>query len=80
MRVNNIEKPYMEYRAIEMWPEIMGKSIANRTTKLYFKQSTLFVHVNSSVLRHELFIMRDEIKKRVNDHLQFPVIKNIMIQ
>lgn len=80
MKANRIEKPYMEYKAIASWSDIMGASIASRTTRLYFKQSTLFIHINSSVLRHELFLRREEIQRTINEHLNYQVVKNIMIQ
>ncbi len=43
------------------WEEIMGKPVANRTTKIYLKDKKLFVRLTSSPLAHELSISKQKV-------------------
>jgi len=63
---------------IEAWPVVLGKNISKYTTELNVKNKTLYVRLSSSVLRHDLFLSREEIKKALNRHVGQEVINDIV--
>ena len=63
---------------IEAWPVVLGKNISKYTTDLNIKNKTLYVRLSSSVLRHDLFLSREEIKKALNRHVGQEVINDIV--
>lgn len=43
------------------WEEIMGKPVADRTSKIFLKENKLFVSLTSSPLAHELSISKQKV-------------------
>lgn len=56
-----ITKKFNEMKLIGSWENIMGKSIAKRTTKIYIKDKVLFIKLSSSPLRNELAMSKKKI-------------------
>jgi predicted nucleic acid-binding Zn ribbon protein len=80
LRNYKLEDKYNESRLIADWEKIMGPMIANRTTRLYIKDQTLFVTVNSAPLRHELTLSRDKILQRLEEETGKKVVHEIVIR
>lgn len=45
---------FNEAKLIEGWPKMMGKTIADRTGKIYIKNQVLFVEILSAPLKQKL--------------------------
>lgn len=69
-----------EVGVISSWDEIVGKAISSRTTKIYIKDHTLFVHLNSSVVRNELLMLREVLKQKINEKAGSEVVKEIVLR
>ena len=78
MRAEGIETPYNEFRIVQAWPEVMGPGVNRCTDKIYVKGGVLYVHLTSSVLRHELFLLRQRLIQRLNDYVGAQVITKIV--
>lgn len=70
----HIEDKFKEKQLIASWSRVMGKPIANRTDKLYFREKKLYVHLNSAPLKSEL----DHSKKKVIEILRSEFGKDIL--
>ncbi len=57
----------------------MGKTIANRTDAIFFKESKLIVKLNSSVLREELSFSKNKIIQLLNDDIGEEVVKEVIL-
>ena len=75
----NLKSKMKEARIAGYWEEIMGKTIANKTTNIYLKQKNLYVYVNSSVLRNELMMMREKIINLLNEKMEDNMIDKIVL-
>jgi predicted nucleic acid-binding Zn ribbon protein len=75
-----LEQPLNELHIIEAWTEVLGKTTMDYTTELSIKNKTLFAHISSPALRHELFIARAEIKTALNQHVGNEVIKEVILR
>jgi predicted nucleic acid-binding Zn ribbon protein len=69
-----------EVGVINSWEEIVGKAISSRTTKIYIKDHVLFVHLNSSVVRNELLMLRDVLKAKLNEKAGSEVVNDIVLR
>jgi hypothetical protein len=80
LKEQRLDKPLNEKRIIDAWPLVLGTNIMNYTTELTVKNRTLYVGLSSSVLRHDLFLSREEIKKSLNKHVGVEVILEIIFR
>lgn len=80
LKTNHLDEKLYETRVVKSWPVVLGKNIMNYTTAIYFRNQKLYVRLSSSVLRSELFLTREEIKKSLNAHVGADVVKEIIFQ
>jgi predicted nucleic acid-binding Zn ribbon protein len=80
LKEQHLDKPLNEKRLIEAWPLVLGNNIMQYTTELSIKNKVLYVNLNSSVLRHDLFLSREEIKNSLNKQVGFDVISEIIFR
>ena len=80
LKSNHLDEKLYETRVVNSWPVVLGENIMKYTTKIYFYNKKLYVQLSSSVLRHELFLTREEIKKSLNNHVGADVVKEIIFQ
>jgi predicted nucleic acid-binding Zn ribbon protein len=76
----NLGSKLSEVAVINSWEEIVGKAISSRTTKIFIKNSVLHVHLNSSVVRNELLMLREAIREKLNQKAGSEVIKDIVLR
>jgi hypothetical protein len=69
-----------EVGIINSWEEIVGKAISSRTTRIYIKDHVLYVHLNSSVVRNELLMLREVLREKLNGKAGSEVIKDIVLR
>jgi predicted nucleic acid-binding Zn ribbon protein len=80
VREMNLDVKLSEIGVINSWEEIVGKAISSRTSKIYIKDHVLFVHLNSSVVRNELLMLRQILKEKLNEKAGSEVIKDIVLR
>jgi predicted nucleic acid-binding Zn ribbon protein len=80
IREMNLEGKLTEINLINSWEEIVGKAISLRTSKVYIKDHILYVHLNSSVVRNELLMLREALKEKLNEKAGSEVIKDIVLR
>jgi hypothetical protein len=80
IREMNIGDKLSEAGVINSWEEIVGRAISSRTTKIYIKDHILYVHLNSSVVRNELLMLREALREKLNQHAGTEVIKEIVLR
>jgi len=80
IREMNLEGKLMEVNLINSWEEVVGKAISSRTGKVYVKDRILYVHLNSSVARSELLMLKEALKEKLNERAGKEVIKDIVLR
>jgi predicted nucleic acid-binding Zn ribbon protein len=76
----NLGEKLSEVTVISSWEEIVGKAISSRTTKIFIKDHILYVHLNSSVVRNELLMLREALKEQLNKKAGSEVVKDIVLR
>jgi len=77
LRQNGLETPLLQKRLIGSWQTVMGQAISRYTGDIFIKNQTLFVKIQNSALRADLSMMRTDIVKRLNQHVNAQVIADI---
>lgn len=80
IREMNLGDKLSEVAVINSWEEIVGKAISSRTTKMFIRDHILYVHLNSSVVRNELLMLREALKEQLNKKAGSEVIKDIVLR
>lgn len=76
----NLGDKLSEAGVINSWEETVGKAISSRTTKIYIRDHVLYVHLNSSVVRNELLMLREVLREKLNQKAGTEVIKEIVLR
>lgn len=64
----------------DTWREVVGEQIAAQTSQIRLMNGTLFVHVQSSVVRYELMLRRWALREALNARSRVPIVKNVIIK
>jgi predicted nucleic acid-binding Zn ribbon protein len=81
--VNKLMKAYRldgrmkEMDVIAAWPEMMGIAVANRTKSISVRNKTLYITMDSSVMRDELSYGKSIIIERVNQEAGCELITDV---
>ena len=75
-----IEGKLKEVQVVNSWEELVGKTIARRTNKIYIKKGKLYLHMNSSIVKNELLMHREGIIERINTNAGEEIVKEIVIR
>lgn len=70
----------LETQLISNWGKVLGPTVANGTRSVHIANRTLFVAIDSAVMRHELFMLRNQIKDALNRSVGASVIDSIMFR
>jgi len=63
----NLGAKFARAQVISEWEEIVGKTIAGKTEKIYFIKGKLFVEVSSAPLRHQLSLSKSKIMEIIEN-------------
>jgi predicted nucleic acid-binding Zn ribbon protein len=80
LKETKIDGKIAEIEAVNLWESIIGKQIARATSSIYIKDGTLFVHLKSSIVRNELFMMRNDIMQAINQRIGSRVVKAVILR
>ena len=74
----SIEGKLKEVDVVQSWEELLGKTIAHYTKDIELKNKVLFVKITSSVVKNELFMMREEIRRKLNEQAGEEMVSKII--
>lgn len=64
----------------ETWRRVVGPLVAEHTRHVRFVKGTLYVHVNSSVVRSELMMQRIALVNAINAEAGIDLVKQLVVQ
>ena len=76
---NNLQSKINEVKLSETWESLVGKAIKSHTNELYIKEKTLYVKVDSSVVRQEINFMRRRLAEKINIAFKSNLIEQIIV-
>lgn len=78
LQVYKIKKRYEETGVVAHWPELVGKSVANRTKEIYIYNKKLYLRIESSVIKNELVLMRTQIIEKINEKAKEVLVEDVV--
>ncbi|MFQ6675088.1 MAG: DUF721 domain-containing protein [Fidelibacterota bacterium] len=79
LRKTGMDKPVLQNRALVVWNEVVGDTVAGRAQPEEVKHGVLVVKVDTPVWRNELSLRKSEIVKALNRAIGESVIKDIRL-
>ena len=78
-------RPYVaakvaEGRLPDTWREVVGDAVANLTTELRLENRILYVRLQSSVVRQELFYQREVLRDRINEVSKVRLVNAVIVK
>lgn len=70
---------YDEISVVNSWETIVGKQIAQKTTKVYISNAMLYIYISSAPLKNELRYYKAVLIEKVNTFAKKELIKDITI-
>jgi predicted nucleic acid-binding Zn ribbon protein len=80
LKALGLDKKLKERALINSWEEILGIAIAKATINIYLQNQTLFVELNSSVVRHQLQMMKSGIIEALNRKAGETMVREIVFR
>ncbi len=80
LRQEHLDQGLMENRVVNSWEEVIGKTVARATTHVSINNGTMYVKINSSVIRNELLLIRTKIIDALNQHVGHHIVMDLVIQ
>ena len=78
LNVYRLKGKFNETFAIASWEAVVGKAVANRTKEIFIRDKKLFLRIESSVVKNELNMMRDQIIESLNAKAGAAVVSEIV--
>lgn len=69
LREENLEHTFRQKKLLTNWEQVMGKTIASRTEKLFIKDRVLFIKVTSAPLKNEMLVAKPQILEIITKEL-----------
>jgi len=79
LRAYKLKDKLDEVKIIDKWEELMGKTIAKYTGKVYIRNKRLYIQLTSAPLKQELSYMKDKIIAILNEEIGEQVINEVII-
>ncbi len=74
-----LEQPLLERKVVALWSEVLGPTVAQFTGDIEVKNGVLYVHIRSAALRSQLFEVRYDLVRKLNDAVGARVLKDIRL-
>jgi hypothetical protein len=80
VRVNRFDIKLLEVDAVIYWRELMKPVFTRYCGDVSVRNGTLYVEITSSVVKAELYMMRETLRQKINDHLGYEMIQKIVLR
>ena len=74
-----LEKKVTETELYQSWEDIMGPSINRHTQRIEVRDKLLIIRLDSSALRHELGFAKGKIVEKINEHVGYKYIEDVLL-
>ena len=68
-----------EIALLKAWPDVVGENISRHTKDLKIQNKILYVKIQSSIIRQELMMIRNELVKRLNEKAGEIVVNEMVL-
>lgn len=76
---SELEQPLLERKVLALLPTVLGKTVSQYLGESEVKNGVLYVHIHSAALRSQLFDIRFELLRKLNEAAGAKVLKDIRL-
>lgn len=80
LKALKIDGKVKQVGVISSYEKVVGKTIAKATSKIYFRDSTLVLELNSSVLRNELYMQKQKLIELLNEKAGENIVEDVILK
>jgi len=77
---NRLSNGFNQYSIEQIWRELFGTAISSYTTRVNFYKGTLTVYINSSPLKNEIMLNKENVIARLNKVLKYNKVTKLQVQ
>ena len=78
IKTAGLEKGIAQQKALEIWPETVGKTVSKNTEPISIEHGILSIKTTTPVWRQELQCQKKQIIEKLNKKLNKTLIKDIL--
>ena len=78
LKAYRLEDTYQEKLLIYSWPELVGKTIADRTSNVYIKDKKLFVKITSGPVKKELQLNKSKVIALIESQIGKGIVEDVV--
>lgn len=78
LKAYKIEGKFRQKSLIHDWPELVGKTIADRTDSIFIKNTTLYVKMNSGPVKKELLMHKSKVLVMIEEKYGKGMIEDLI--
>lgn len=78
LKAYRLEGKFREKSLVHDWPDLVGKTIADRTTSVFIKDKKLFVKLNSGPVKKELLMNKSKLLMMIGEKYGAGVIDDLV--
>ena len=78
LKAYRLEDIYQEKLLISSWPELVGKTIADRTSNVYIKDKKLFVKITSGPVKKELQLNKSKVIALIESQIGKGIVEDVV--
>jgi predicted nucleic acid-binding Zn ribbon protein len=78
LKAYRLEDTYQEKLLISSWPELVGKTIADRTSNVYIKDRKLFVKITSGPVKKELQLNKSKVIALIESQIGKGIVEDVI--
>jgi predicted nucleic acid-binding Zn ribbon protein len=79
LKAYRLEGKFREKLLINSWEDIVGKTIASRTSSVFIKDQKLFVKITSGPVKKELLLNRSKVLTLIEEKIGKGVVEDLVI-
>ncbi|REG88437.1 DUF721 domain-containing protein [Algoriphagus antarcticus] len=78
LKAYRLEGKFREKSLVHDWPDLVGKTIADRTTSVFIKDKKLFVKLSSGPIKKELLMNKSKVLTLIAEKYGAGVIDDLV--
>ncbi|MDN3668588.1 DUF721 domain-containing protein [Echinicola jeungdonensis] len=78
LQAYKLKDRFNERKVVSAWGELMGRSIANRTSQLFVREKKLYVKLTSGPIKKELMMNKSKVLQIIEDKFGKETIEDII--
>ncbi|MEN8116779.1 MAG: DUF721 domain-containing protein [Bacteroidota bacterium] len=80
IKESHLDRKLKEVDIVHGWEDLLGKTIAHYTKNIFIKNRILYVYISSAVVKNELIMMREEIRRKINENAGEEMVERIVFK